>query len=78
MLTGLGCFVLCADRGMDVFRHLQRLANPQGLTLFSVIIEQHAAILDWLSELPFVDPQRIGFYGLSCASPGPITTLGAC
>lgn len=52
-------------RGEDAFRQLQRLANPIGLTLFSVIVEQHAAILEWLSGLPFVDPKRIGFYGLS-------------
>ena len=52
-------------RGEDAFRQLQRLANPIGLTLFSVIVEQHAAILEWLSSLPFVDPARIGFYGLS-------------
>jgi hypothetical protein len=52
-------------RGMDAFRRLQRLANPLGLTLFSLIIEQHAAILDWLGALPCVDADRIGFYGLS-------------
>jgi hypothetical protein len=52
-------------RGEDSFRQLQRLANPIGLTLFSVIFEQHKAILEWLSLLPFVDAARIGFYGLS-------------
>src|SRR5207237_3808277 len=36
-----------------------------GKTLFSVILEQHERILDWLSEQPFVDSKRIGFYGLS-------------
>jgi hypothetical protein len=30
-----------------------------------VILAQHDRILDWLSEQPFVDPKRIGFYGLS-------------
>lgn len=49
----------------DSFRQLQRKANPLGLSLFSFIIAQHSRILDWLSELPFVDPRRIGFYGLS-------------
>ena len=44
---------------------LQRKANPLGKTLFSVILEQHERILDWLNEQPFVDPKRIGFYGLS-------------
>jgi len=52
-------------RGGDRFRHLQRLANPVGKSLFSVIIAQHERILEWLSEQPFVDPSRIGFYGLS-------------
>ena len=52
-------------RGGDKFRVLQRKANPLGLSLFSVIIAQHEQILNWLSELPFVDSQRIGFYGLS-------------
>lgn len=52
-------------RGKDEFRVLQRKLNPLGKTLFSVILAQHDRILDWLSEQPFVDPKRIGFYGLS-------------
>jgi len=52
-------------RGLDRFRVLQRKANPLGKSLFSVIIAQHERILDWLSEQPFVDSKRIGFYGLS-------------
>jgi dienelactone hydrolase len=52
-------------RGLDAFRVLQRKANPLKKSLFSVILGQHDRILDWLSELPFVDPQRIAFYGLS-------------
>ena len=52
-------------RGGDAFRMLGRLANPLGLTIWSVIVEQHAAILEWLGTLSFVDPQRIAFYGLS-------------
>jgi dienelactone hydrolase len=52
-------------RGVDKFRLLQRKANPLGKSIFSVIIAQHDRILDWLSEQPFVDPKRIGFYGLS-------------
>lgn len=47
------------------FRQLQRLAHPLGLSLFSLITAQHAAILDWLGTLPAVDAGRIGFYGLS-------------
>jgi len=52
-------------RGVDKFRVLQRKANPLGKSLFSIILAQHERILDWLSEQPFVDPARIGFYGLS-------------
>lgn len=52
-------------RGRDSFRVLQRKANPLGKSLFSIILGQHERVLDWLSELAFVDPARIGFYGLS-------------
>jgi dienelactone hydrolase len=52
-------------RGRDTFRVLQRKANPLKKSLFSVILAQHDRILDWLSEQPFADPSRIGFYGLS-------------
>ena len=49
----------------DRFRTLQRKANPLQKSLFSVIVPQHQQIVDWLSTLPSVDPQRIAFYGLS-------------
>lgn len=49
----------------DRFRSLQRKANPLGKTLFSIITPQHQQIVDWLQTLDIVDPQRIGFYGLS-------------
>ena len=52
-------------RGEDRFRQLQRKANPIKKSLFSIILAQHEQILNWLSELPFVDSKRIGFYGLS-------------
>jgi dienelactone hydrolase len=52
-------------RGQDKFRVLQRKANPLGLSLFSFIIAQHEVTTDWLASLPFVDSQRIAFYGLS-------------
>ena len=52
-------------RGRDDFRVLQRKANPLKKSLFSFILAQHDRILDWLAEQPFVDPTRIGFYGLS-------------
>jgi dienelactone hydrolase len=66
-----------ADRGFVVFapqnpyifgnrfRQLVRKANPLGLSLYSFIVAQHNRILDWLESLPFVDGQRIAFYGLS-------------
>jgi dienelactone hydrolase len=49
----------------DRFRTLQRKANPIKRTLFSVMVPQHQQITDWLKTLPFVDPNRIAFYGLS-------------
>ena len=49
----------------DRFRTLQRKANPLKKTLYSIIVPQHQQITDWLKGLPFVDPARIGFYGLS-------------
>ena len=52
-------------RGRDKFRVLQRKANPLGLSLFSFIIAQHETATEWLASLPFVDPRRIAFYGLS-------------
>ena len=47
------------------FRPLQRKANPLGYSIFSFILAQNERLLDWLSGLAFVDPKRIGFYGLS-------------
>ncbi len=52
-------------RGNDAFRVLQRRANPLGLSLYSFINAQHDVTTRWLATLPFVDPERIGFYGLS-------------
>jgi dienelactone hydrolase len=52
-------------RGQDTFRTLQRKSNPMKRSLFSYIIRQHEQTLDWLASLPHVDPERIGFYGLS-------------
>ncbi len=49
----------------DRFRTLQRKANPLKKTLFSIITPQHQQIVQWLKTLPFVDAQRIAFYGLS-------------
>lgn len=47
------------------FRQLLRKSQPLGLTLWSFILRQHEVITDWLGGLDFVDPDRIGFYGLS-------------
>jgi len=51
--------------GKDKFRTLQRKANLLGGHLFSIIIPQHRVITDWLAAQPYVDPDRIAFYGLS-------------
>lgn len=63
-----GFVVFCPQqlyRGQDRFRVLQRKANPLGKTLFSLMIPQHRQILRWLQTLPYVDGDRIAFYGLS-------------
>lgn len=52
-------------RGEDRYRWLDRKANSVKASMFSIIISQHQQILRWLKSLAFVDPQRIGFYGLS-------------
>ncbi|HVC92791.1 MAG TPA: dienelactone hydrolase family protein [Pirellulales bacterium] len=49
----------------DRFRTLQRKSNPIKKTLYSTIVPQHQQIVDWLASLAIVDPERIGFYGLS-------------
>ncbi len=49
----------------DRFRTLQRKAQPLGRSLFSLIVPQHQQIVNWLKTQPYVDPERIGFYGLS-------------
>lgn len=52
-------------RGFDAFRGLQRKLNLLGKSLFSVIIPQHARIIEWLKAQPWTDGDRIAFYGLS-------------
>ncbi len=52
-------------RGEDQYRWLDRKANAIGCTLFSFIVAQHQATLEWLESLPCVDDKRIAFYGLS-------------
>lgn len=47
------------------FRQLCRKGDPLGIGLFAFIAAQYSRSIDWLETLPYVDPQRIGFYGLS-------------
>jgi dienelactone hydrolase len=47
------------------FRRLVKLANPLGLSLFSLIRAQYQVIVDWLATRPEIDITRLGFYGLS-------------
>jgi dienelactone hydrolase len=49
----------------DLFRMQQFKAQSLGKTLFSLIVPQHRQLVSWLAGLPFVDPARIAFYGLS-------------
>ena len=51
--------------GKDRFRIIQRKAHPLKLGLFSFILGQHQRLLEWIVTQPFVDANRIGFYGLS-------------
>jgi hypothetical protein len=51
--------------GKDHFRIIQRMGHPLKLALFSFILGQHEQTLKWLATQHFVDPERIGFYGLS-------------
>jgi cephalosporin-C deacetylase-like acetyl esterase len=51
--------------GKNHFRQLVRKLNPLKLSLWSIIVPQHEQITTWLAGLDFVDPTRIGFYGLS-------------
>lgn len=61
-------------RGGDAFRTLQRKLNPLGLTLYSVINGQHQRILEWLGSQPFVNKEKIAFYGLSYGGKSAMRT----
>ena len=67
-LADLG-FVVYAPQdpfvGGEHFRMIQRMAHPLKISLYSFILGQHQQMLNWLVQQPFVDPERIGFYGLS-------------
>ena len=62
-------FITFAPHGLfqkeAYYRTLSRKGNTVKASMFSVILRHHEQILNWLGTLPFVDPQRIGFYGLS-------------
>ncbi len=47
------------------FRQLSRKGDPLQIGLFAFIGAQYSRSIDWLETLPFVDKDRIGFYGLS-------------
>jgi dienelactone hydrolase len=47
------------------YRTLSRKGNTVKESMFSVILRHHEQWLHWLGSLPFVDAQRIAFYGLS-------------
>lgn len=65
-LANLGFIVYSAQNPtVGEFRHLARLANPLGLSLYSLIRAQYQTLTDWLVTLPEVDATRMGFYGLS-------------
>ena len=49
----------------DRYRWLSRKGNTIRKTLFSFIVSQHEQTIKWLGTLPFVDKDRIAFYGLS-------------
>src|SRR5439155_25579042 len=52
-------------RQESLYRMLSRKANLVKASMFSFIVRHHEQHLNWLGTLPFVDPQRIAFYGLS-------------
>ena len=51
--------------GGDKFRFNQRQLNSLGKTLFSIMVPQHQQLVNWLGTLPFVEKEKIAFYGLS-------------
>jgi len=51
--------------GGDHFRSAVRKSHLLGWTIYSFILAQSEVTLSWLATLPFVDPSRIAYYGLS-------------
>jgi dienelactone hydrolase len=60
-------FVVFAPQNpyLSPFRQAWRIGNPLKLTIYSYIWAQTQRTLDWIQSLPWVDPRRIGYYGLS-------------
>jgi hypothetical protein len=56
-------FVTYAPHNPYHFRIQQAL--PLKASRFSVVLAQHQQILRWLGSLPYIDADRIGFYGKS-------------
>ncbi len=51
--------------GETRFRWIDRVAKPTKAGIWSTVAKEHQQLLRWLSTLPFVDTNRIGFYGKS-------------
>ena len=51
--------------GHEKFRVLLRKSHPLKLSLYAFIVRQHETTTDWLASLPFVEADKIAFYGLS-------------
>jgi cephalosporin-C deacetylase-like acetyl esterase len=51
--------------GQEKFRVLLRKSHPLKLSLYAFIVRQHETATDWLASLPFVEADKIAFYGLS-------------
>lgn len=51
--------------GQEKFRILLRKSHPLKLSLYAFIVRQHETATDWLASLPFVQADKIAFYGLS-------------
>lgn len=54
------------------FRIIDRMAEPLGKTIYSVMVDQMRQTLDWLKQLPFVNGKHIGVYGLSYGAKSAI------
>jgi len=51
--------------GAERFRAIYHLGHPLKLQMFSFVLGQHQQLLNWLTQEPYIDPERIGFYGMS-------------